>query len=112
MYNLSCKQKYQSYLSVGSIEKRLSGLVSSKKKNIIYLKDIFDNSTFRYRTYNVMQAMEESTKYHVTCFLIEEIDFLIQNLEKISCVILQRCKWSFQLENFIYLLKQYKIKVI
>lgn len=112
MYNISCKQKYQSYLNIDSIEKRLSNLICSNKKNIIYLKDIFDNSTFRYRTYNMMQAMEESSKYHVNCFLIEEIDFLIQNLNKISCVILQRCKWSFKLESFIYLLKQNRIKII
>jgi len=83
-----------------------------KKKNIIYIKDVFDNSTFRYRTYNVLETMEKSKKFSVSAFLVEELKYLIDILDKIDIIILQRAKWSFELENFINLLKENKKIII
>ena len=111
MYNITCDKKYVRSLNVAPIEERFSNLKKSKLKNIIYIKDVFDNSTFRYRTYNIMQAMEDSKKYHVNCFLESETNLLIPFLEKINLIILQRCKWSFKLNSFINLVKSYGIKV-
>ena len=111
MYNITCNKKFVRSLNVASVEERFSDFKKSKLKNIIYIKDVFDNSTFRYRTYNVMQAMENSKKYHVNCFLESEINLIIPFLEKIDLIILQRCKWSFKLNSFINLVKSYGIKV-
>ena len=111
MYNIKCSKKYVNYLEVASIEERVSKLQLSNKKNIIYIKDVFDNSTFRYRTYNVMQAMENSDKYHINCFLESEIKLIIPLLNKVSMIILQRCKWSFNLESFVTYVKSLNIKV-
>lgn len=111
MYSITCNKKYVRSLNVASVEERFSNLKKSKLKNIIYIKDVFDNSTFRYRTYNVIQAMENSKKYHVNCFLESEINLLIPFIKKINLIILQRCKWSFKLNSFINLVKSYGIKV-
>ncbi|MBR3161775.1 MAG: glycosyltransferase [Bacilli bacterium] len=111
MYNISCNKKYNNFLEIDTLEKRIKNLTHSNKKNIIYIKDVFDNSTFRYRTYNVIQAMEKSEKYHINCFLVEELKLLIALLSKIDLIVLQRCKWSFALENFIYIAKEKKIKI-
>ena len=111
MYNIKCLKKFVNYLDIPSVEDRLSQLQSSKKINIIYIKEVFDNSTFRYRTYNVIQAMENSDKYHINCFLESEIALVIPLLNKVSMIILQRCKWSFQLESFVNYVRSLGIKV-
>lgn len=111
MYHISCQQKYQSSLDILPLEVRLSELIHSNKKNIIYVKEVFENSTFRYRTYNVMEAMKGNSKYHVTCFNGGELSLLMKYIEKVDLVILQRCKWSFELGNFIHYIKEHKILV-
>ena len=111
MYKINCDEKYSNYLDIDDFQIRLDNLIKSNLKNVVYFKDVFDNSTFRYRTYNVMQAMKNSKKYHVNCFLIEEISALYPYVDKIDVVILQRCKWSFELESFVNYLKNNNIMV-
>lgn len=112
MYNIVCKDKFSPVLDIPDFAVRFTNFVQSKKKNVIYLKDVFDNSTFRYRTYNVIGAMKDSNKYLVSCFLIEEISKLEKYLEKIDLVILQRCKWNFELESFVNYVKSRGVKVV
>ena len=112
MYKYRCEKKYKMNLELPEFNERYSRLLKSNKKNVIYIKDVFDNSTFRYRTYNVLETMEDSKKYTVSTFLVEELKYLIDILNRIDIVILQRAKWSFELENFINLLKINKIIII
>lgn len=112
MYTLKCKIEFDMQLDIDDFSVRYSRLMNSKKRNIIYIKDVFDNSTFRYRTYNVMEAMKNNDKYFITCFLIKELYSIYNLLNKIDIVILQRAKWSFELESFIRVLKQKKIPII
>ena len=112
MYALKCKEEFDMQLEVPEFSIRYSNILQSKQKNIIYVKDVFDNSTFRYRTYNVMESLKNSEKYYVTCFLISELYSIYNILDKIDLVILQRAKWSFELESFIRVLKNRKIKII
>lgn len=112
MYVLKCKEEFDMQLEIPEFSIRYSNILKSKKKNIVYIKDVFDNSTFRYRTYNVMEAMESSEKYYVTCFLISELYSIYNVLDKIDLVILQRAKWSFELESFIRVLRELNIKII
>lgn len=112
MYNIVCKDKFSFNLDIPNFSIRYSRFIDSKKKNIIYLKEFFDNSTFRYRTYNVMQAMEKSDKYLISCFLVDEVSKLIKYLDKIDLIILQRCKWSFELESFVNFARDNGIRIV
>lgn len=112
MYNLKCKKEFDMQLNIPNFSKRYLDLFNSEKKNVIYIKDVFDNSTFRYRTYNVMESMKNNKKYHVTCFLVTELYSIYNLIEKLDLVILQRAKWSFELESFIRVLKQNNKKII
>ena len=112
MYNLKCKKEFDMQLNIPNFSKRYLDLFNSEKKNVIYIKDVFDNSTFRYRTYNVMESMNNNKKYHVTCFLVTELYSIYNLIEKLDLVILQRAKWSFELESFIRVLKQNNKKII
>lgn len=112
MYRLKCDSEFDMQLDVPEFSTRYHQLLNSKKKNIIYIKDVFDNSTFRYRTYNVMEAMENNFKYFVTCFLVSELYSIYKLLSKIDLIILQRAKWSFELESFIRIVKEKKIPIV
>lgn len=112
MYRLKCDTEFDMQLDVPEFSSRYYQLLNSNKKNIIYIKDVFDNSTFRYRTYNVMEAMENNFKYFVTCFLVSELYSIYKLLSKIDLIILQRAKWSFELESFIRIVKEKKIPIV
>lgn len=112
MYNIKCDKKFDMQLNISEFSKRYLDLFNSKKKNIIYIKDVFDNSTFRYRTYNVMQSVIDNNKYHVSCFLVKELYSIYNLIDKLDLVILQRAKWSFELESFIRVLKENNKKII
>lgn len=112
MYTLKCEKEFDNQLNIPDFSIRYYNIINSNKKNVIYIKDVFDNSTFRYRTYNVIEAMENSDKYYVTCFLVRELYSIYNILEKLDLVILQRAKWSFELESFIRVLKKKNIKII
>ena len=112
MYRLKCDTEFDMQLDVPEFSSRYYQLLNSNKKNIIYIKDVFDNSTFRYRTYNVMEAMENNSKYFVTCFLVSELYSIYKLLSKIDLIILQRAKWSFELESFIRIVKEKKIPIV
>lgn len=112
MYNIKNNKEFDNQLNISEFSVRYHNIINSNKKNIIYIKDVFDNSTFRYRTYNVIESMANSEKYHVTCFLIKELYSIYNILDKIDLVILQRAKWSFELESFIRYLRKKNIKMI
>ena len=112
MYSIKFDKKFDFQLDMDEFSVRYNRLLNSKKKNIIYIKDIFENSTFRYRAYNVMETMENSKKYCVHCFLVSELFSLYKLLDKIEFIVLQRAKWSFELESFITIVKDNNIKVI
>ena len=106
MYTLNYKKDFEMKLPIPKFSERYEKILKSEKQDIVYIKEEFDHSTFRYRTYNVIESMENNDKYNVTCFLVEELENIIHLIDKIAIIILQRAKWSFELENFIYLLKK------
>lgn len=112
MYALKCEKEFDMQLDIPDFSIRYSKLLNSNKKNVVYIKDVFDHSTFRYRTYNVMEAMENNSIYLVTCFLVKELYSIYELLDKIDFVILQRAKWSFDLESFIHILKEKHISIL
>lgn len=112
MYIFECDKEYDIKLNMPDFNYRYSNILNSNKKNIIIIKEKFEHSTFRYRGYNVIQSMKNNKKYNVDSFLISEINALYKILDKIDLVILQRAHWSFELESFIHVLKEKKIKVI
>lgn len=112
MYILEYEKNFQMGLNIPNFFYRYSKLLNSKKYNIIIVKDKFDQSTFRYRGYNIIQSMKNNKKYHVDCFLYEELNELYPILDKIDLVILQRAIWAFELESFISILKKNNIKII
>ena len=112
MYNIVCDKKYPKELDVKSLSLRINDLFDSNRKKVVYIKNEFDVTTFRYRAYNVIQSLENSNKYLATCFLVEELKIIFKFIDKIDLIVLQRCKWSFELESFINYAKYHGKKII
>ena len=112
MYNFKCNKKFKNDLNIPDISYRYSSIVGSDKKNIIFIKDHFDNTTFRYRAYNIIQSMKNNSKYNFSCFRVDETHILYDILDKIDLVILQRATWTFELDSFVHVLKDNNIKII
>lgn len=113
MYKIEHLKKYPLNLNIPNFNIRFENLNKNKsKKNIIYIKEAFDNSTFRYRCYNFMQAMENSKKYNIVCFLSSEIPSIMEKIDKINAIVFQRATWNNNVQNLILLSKQKNIPVI
>ncbi len=112
MYNIKNTKRYELLMVLPSFSTRYEELIRSNKKNILYVKEVFDPSTFRYRAYNVEEAMKTSEKYQIHYFLTEEIKNLYSQINKINMVVFQRAQWTIELNNFIKILKKYHIKII
>jgi hypothetical protein len=111
MYRVKRQGKFSLELPVDSFQKRFERLLAKGNK-VVYIKNEFDNSTFRYRCYNVVQALEQQEDFVVTYFLPTELNRISEYVEEISIVILQRAMWDINIENFIFLAKQKRIPVI
>lgn len=103
--------KFSIELKVESFKDRLKKLFLLGKK-IVYIKNEFDNSTFRYRSYNIVEALTDQKDYIVTYFLSSELEKISNYIDNIDVVIFQRALWDINIENFIYIIKNKNIPVI
>ena len=112
MYILDCDKKFNKKLPIPDFYSRFSSISQSSKPNIIVIKEQFDDPTFRYRGYNIIQTMKNNSKYNINCFLVRELSELYNIVNKLNLVIIQRALWSFELESFMNFLKDNDIKVL
>lgn len=113
MYKIDSSKKWTFKLDIEEFGKRIARFLSNnEKKNIVYIKNEFDNSTFRYRYYNFNQALEKSSKYLLSCFLCDEIPQILKSIDKIEIVIFQRATWDNNVQLLIDLCKKYEIPIV
>jgi len=111
MYHIERPKDSNMELNVDSFEVRLQKLLK-RGKIVVYIKNQFDNSTFRYRCFNVVQAMSKEEKYIITYFLSSEIPSILKYLQKVDILILQRAMWDLNIENIISSAKNLGIPVV
>ena len=76
MYILECDKRFNKKLPIPDFYSRFSSISQSDKPNIIIIKEQFDDPTFRYRGYNIIQTMKNNCKYNLNCFLVRELSEL------------------------------------
>jgi glycosyltransferase involved in cell wall biosynthesis len=111
MYRIKQKTSCALELDVPDFDSRFQKLFKSGVK-VVYIKNEFDNSTFRYRAYNVAQSLEKQNHFVVTYFKSCELEKISRYIKNMDLVILQRAMWDIHIENFIYLAKENSIPVI
>lgn len=73
------------------------------KKCVLYIYELADTSTFRYRAYNVMQATLKSTSWFAQYFFSDtESEQIIRLLPQSDLVVIVRVKWSDVVDKIIY----------
>lgn len=96
-----------------SIEKRIKLLNKNLEcKKIIYIYEQADSSTFRYRVYNMCQALNYSDKYIGTYFFEKELRDIENYINNASLIIITRVRWSLKIDNFIAKAKKEGIPVL
>jgi glycosyltransferase involved in cell wall biosynthesis len=68
---------------------------------IVYLYEAPDNSTFRYRVYNMIQALDTKAEVSATYFTGEELEAVGDILEKIDVLVVVRFRYSHGLNHVI-----------
>lgn len=112
MYQIECHKEFDLQLDIPLFGERFQKLFKAGKKKVVYFKDEFDNSTFRYRCTNFIEAMENSEKYEITYFLCKEIILVLPYLKNIDLIILQRAFWMPEFESLVHLAHGMNIPVI
>lgn len=93
---------------------RISWVLTSKEndlKTVVFLYEAPDSSTFRYRVYNVCQALEFGLFWRGSWFYADELKCVKKYIDKIDLLVISRFKWTFELEELILLAKHRGIKI-
>ena len=87
-----------------ALEQRLhkldSHLAAGYKVNV-FLYEKPDSSTFRYRVYNMAQALEASARWRAAFFFADELDQIRDTVLRCQLVTIARFRWTFALETLI-----------
>ena len=85
---------------------------NSSRKKVIYIYGKPDASTFRYRVYNICQALESSESWMGTFFFEHELNLLENSIKNIDAVVFVRTPWSHAFDSFFQHVKKYKIPTV
>ena len=115
MYNIACNLPLEREPWNISLESRrqkvLNGILQGKKVAVMIYEQA-DTSTFRYRCYNVMQALKISAKWDSVYFFMNELDTVYSLLPDISLLILIRIRWTHDIDTLIQRAHVHHIKVL
>jgi glycosyltransferase involved in cell wall biosynthesis len=70
-----------------------------------------DSSTFRYRVYNIAQALESSSNWRAAFFFTGELDAIRDLVLRCQLVTVARFRWTFELENLLTRVRLNRIPV-
>jgi len=101
MYIHNIPLKFYSDPWVSDFTSRLKKL-DSNGINVVYYYEKPDSSTFRYRVYNMIQALESSTtKVFATFFWGDELDQLDKIISKVNVIVICRSRYTEKINRFI-----------
>lgn len=84
-----------------SFSSRLQSLRNPKLHRVVYLYDRLDNSTFRYRVYNMCTTLRDSGEYYSTFFLTPEIPALRGVDFRNTTFIVSRAQYTGAIDDFV-----------
>lgn len=113
MYQIDLNYDYYVYpWDCMVLTSRINALFAKNKKIIVYLYEQADYGTFRYRIYNMCELLNYSNEYSATFFSLNELEVVLQYIDRIDYIVMVRSRWSFQLENLFIKASAKKIPLI
>jgi len=80
---------------------RLDNHLTAGYKVNVFLYEEPDASTFRYRVYNMTQALEASAHWRAAYFFADELEKIQSEVLRCQLVTIARFRWTFALEALI-----------
>ncbi|MBO4632767.1 MAG: hypothetical protein J5858_12655 [Lentisphaeria bacterium] len=84
----------------------------SKLKRVVLIYDAPNTSSFRYRVYNVKQALDGNGQIHISYFYRYELPSLKPYVSKIDLMVFSRCQWTLEIQDIYTLLKNNRIPIV
>jgi glycosyltransferase involved in cell wall biosynthesis len=96
-----------------SFQERLKKLTDAKEKmKVVYIAERPDPSSFRYRVYNICQALDLSNLWVGSYFYEHELSLLDSLIPSIDLFVFCRVRWSFEIDSLMAKVKKQKIPTI
>jgi glycosyltransferase involved in cell wall biosynthesis len=83
-----------------------------RQHRVVYLYDEVDNSTFRYRVYNMIQALDTTPDISATYFTTSELEHLHRVLPRIETLVVVRSRYTNPLNQAILRARGLGIRVL
>ena len=84
---------------------------SDLRRRVVVIYDAPNTTSFRYRVYNVKQALDD-TSILLCYFYRYELKSILPYLSYCSCLVLARCQWTLDIQTLIDVAKALRIKVV
>ncbi|PLX35249.1 MAG: glycosyl transferase family 1 [Hyphomicrobiales bacterium] len=106
--------RYVAPWSRETIEERVTELLRGDGLRVAYLYEKPDASTFRYRVFNMVEALRSTSKHEISAswFSLSEIDRLANLLPQIDVLILSRIRYCRRLANLINRAKLFNVQLL
>ncbi|THD42628.1 MAG: glycosyltransferase family 1 protein [Bradyrhizobium sp.] len=97
-----------------TVESRAAELLHGKSARVAYLYGRLDTSTFRYRVYNMVEALRAAPDSGVTAswFALCEADVLMRLLPQIDVLVIARLQYDYQVANLIARARTLRVRVL
>ncbi|MBN2755470.1 MAG: glycosyltransferase family 4 protein [Candidatus Goldbacteria bacterium] len=98
-----------------SLKKRIKILYEAREngmKTAVYLYESPDSSTFRYRAYNMCQALEFGKKWRGSYFFSYELEKLREYFDFINLAVAVRFRWTEELDLFIKECGEHSVRIL
>lgn len=79
---------------------------NNSKKKVVYIYEEADTSTFRYRIYNMCQALSYSNSWSGSYFFKNELELLKEYIPDVDIFIFGRTQWSLEIDRFFQYIKK------
>lgn len=111
MYSFDLKYKNFVYPWKNSTVYDRLQFLGKEKIKIVYIYEKPDNSTFRYRVYNMCEVLNKSAQFSAMYLFVSELDFLLKYIERVDFIVLVRVRWSIELDKVFLKAAKKNIKV-
>jgi glycosyltransferase involved in cell wall biosynthesis len=97
-----------------TVESRAAELLRGKGARIAYLYGHLDTGTFRYRVYNMVEALRAAPETGLTAswFALCEADVLMRLLPRIDVLVIARVQYDYQVANLIARARALRVRVL
>lgn len=113
MFKINLNYNFFKYpwLKLSFLERIKQITEDTEKRRVIYFYEVADNSTFRYRVYNMYETLLKSQLYEPLFFFTNEIDFILRYIRPSDIIVVVRCRWSVALDKLFSRVNQIKAKI-